>query len=362
MLADDRLVTVGEEGVEVAHEALLREWPRLRAWLQEDAEGRRVQRHLLQAAREWESAGRDPAELYRGARLTAALEWTAERDAELSAPEREFVAASRAAAEQEAERRRVAHRRLQGLFVALAGLLLLAVLAGAVALSQRGEARDAAQAADAQRLGAQALIDDHLEHALLLARAGVALDDSPATRSSLLAVLQRSPAALGVLRGDGPPLIPAALSPDGRLLAVGDDDGAVTVFDAGSRRVVGKPYVLRDGLVQQLVFSPDGTTLAVGGHEPKNEPPGALVDLIDPRTGARRLRVKLPRFPAESLWVVLSINFAPNGRDLVVQQSHNAAPDAPPSVLWRVNGRTGALDAGPLRVGRSWPVRRVGHR
>ena len=135
----------------------------------------------------------------------------------------------------------------------------------------------------------------------------------------------------------------------------------MTVFDAASRRVVGKPYALRDGLVQKLVFSPDGATLAVGGHEPKNEPPGALVDLIDPRTGARRLRVKLPRFPAESLWVVLSINFAPNGRDLVVQQSHNAAPDAPPSVLWRVNGRTGALDAGPLRVARSRPVRRVGH-
>jgi WD40 repeat protein/DNA-binding SARP family transcriptional activator len=356
VLADDRLVTVGDEGVEVAHEALLREWPRLRSWLQEDAEGRRMQRHLLHAAREWESAGRDPAELYRGARLTAALEWTADRDVELTAPEREFVAASRAAAEEEAERRRVAHRRLQGLLVALAGLLLLAVLAGAVALSQRGEARDAAQAADAQRLGAQALIDDHLEHALLLARAGVALDDSPATRSSLLAVLQRSPAALSVLRGDGPPLIPAALSPDGRLLAVGGDDGTVTVFDARNRSVVGKPYVLRDGLVQKLVFSPDGTTLAVGGHEPQNEPPGALVDLIDPRTGVRRLRVKLPRFPGGSLWVVLSIAFAPGGRDLVVQQSHNAAPDAPPSVLWRVNGRTGGLDGGPLRVGRIGPM------
>ena len=60
VLADDRLVTVGDEGVEVAHEALLREWPRLRAWLDEDAEGRRVQRHLVHAAREWESAGRDP--------------------------------------------------------------------------------------------------------------------------------------------------------------------------------------------------------------------------------------------------------------------------------------------------------------
>ena len=266
VMADDRLITVGDEGVEVAHEALLREWPRLRGWLDEDAEGRRVQRHLIHAAREWESAGRDPAELYRGARLSAALEWSAEHEAELSPPEREFMAAGSAEAEREEERRRVAHRRLQGMLVAVVGLLLLAVLAGAVALSQRGEARDAAQAADAQRLGAQALIDDHLEHALLLARAGTALDDSPATRSSLLAVLQRSPAALGVLRGDGPPLIPVALSPNGRLLAVGDDDGTVTVFDAASRRVVGRPYALRDGLVQTLVFSPDGATLAVAGH------------------------------------------------------------------------------------------------
>ena len=56
----------------------------------------------------------------------------------------------------------------------------------------------------------------------------MALDDSAATRSSLLAVLQRRPAALGVIRGDGPPLIPVAVSPDERLLAIGDEDGFVT--------------------------------------------------------------------------------------------------------------------------------------
>ena len=37
VLADERLVTIGEGEVEVAHEALLREWPRLRGWLEEDA-------------------------------------------------------------------------------------------------------------------------------------------------------------------------------------------------------------------------------------------------------------------------------------------------------------------------------------
>ena len=41
-LADRRLLTVSDGAVEVAHEALLREWPRLRGWLEEDAEGRRL--------------------------------------------------------------------------------------------------------------------------------------------------------------------------------------------------------------------------------------------------------------------------------------------------------------------------------
>ena len=49
-----RLLTISEGEVEVAHEALLREWPRLRGWLEEDAEGRRLHRHLRDAARDWD--------------------------------------------------------------------------------------------------------------------------------------------------------------------------------------------------------------------------------------------------------------------------------------------------------------------
>ncbi len=44
-LAADRLVTIGDGDVEVAHEALLREWPRLRGWLEEDAHGRHPQQY-----------------------------------------------------------------------------------------------------------------------------------------------------------------------------------------------------------------------------------------------------------------------------------------------------------------------------
>ena len=56
-LADGRLVIVSREEAEVAHEALLREWPRLRAWLEEDVDGRRLHHHLGVAAREWDTRG-----------------------------------------------------------------------------------------------------------------------------------------------------------------------------------------------------------------------------------------------------------------------------------------------------------------
>ena len=61
VLVAARLLTTGDGEVEVAHEALLREWPRLRDWLREDAEARRLHQHLIEAARGWSLAGRDPA-------------------------------------------------------------------------------------------------------------------------------------------------------------------------------------------------------------------------------------------------------------------------------------------------------------
>jgi WD40 repeat protein/DNA-binding SARP family transcriptional activator len=351
-LADDRLVTIGDGEVEVAHEALLREWPRLRGWLEEDAEGRRLHHHLRAAARDWDAGGRDPGELYRGARLATTLEWIAGHEPEVNDLEREFIGESRAAMEVQAERQRRVNQRLRALLASLAVLLALAVVAGAVALSQRGEARDAALVADAQRLGAEALSDDRLDHALLLARAGVDLHDSAATRGNLLSVLQRSPAALGVVRGDGWPLYAVAVSPDERLMAIGDERGTVTVYDGATRRPLGQ-YKIRGGLVQPgLRFSPDGSTLAVPSLDPRNGRE-ALVDLIDPLTQRRRLRIVPPRFPEKANYIVAELAFLPNGRDVAIAQLHNAPnPDGPASVLRRFDGRTGVVEGRALRVGR----------
>lgn len=113
VLAGARLLTLNEETAEVAHEALIREWPALRRWLAEDRDGLRLHRHLTESAAAWERSGRDEGELYRGARLARALEWVeqAEHGLDLTSLEREFLQAShereeREALEREAQRQR----------------------------------------------------------------------------------------------------------------------------------------------------------------------------------------------------------------------------------------------------------------
>ena len=121
-LTEDRLLTRDERSIEVAHEALLREWPRLRGWMEEDAEGRRLRGHLTRAAKQWDATERSDEELYRGARLSAALDWSTGHGAELNELERTFLHESREAGERDANRQRRANRRLKALLVGVGDL------------------------------------------------------------------------------------------------------------------------------------------------------------------------------------------------------------------------------------------------
>jgi hypothetical protein len=275
-LADSRLVTVGEGAVEVAHEALLREWPRLREWIDEDAEGRRLRRHITRAATDWDASGRDQGELYRGARLAAALDWSPEHAFELNELERTFVAESREAAEHETRAARRTNRRLRVLLAGVAVLLAAAVASGLVALAERGEARDAETAQLAQRLGAQALVEDDLDLSLLLARQAVTLADTTQTRGYLLAALLNAPKANAVMHArDVAELNGMTLSPDGTTLAVSDFYSRLFFFDTRTHERIGDPFATGAWL-DSLAYSPGGKTLAYGG--------AGFVHMIDART------------------------------------------------------------------------------
>lgn len=80
-----------EQFVEVAHEALIRSWPRLREWIDEDRSGLLIHRQLTQASKEWEKNNHDESYLYDGLRLNIAKEWAVSQIDILNVCERNFL-------------------------------------------------------------------------------------------------------------------------------------------------------------------------------------------------------------------------------------------------------------------------------
>jgi len=253
-LTDARLLTASDGEVEVSHEALIKEWPRYRGWLEEDRVGRRLHAHLAVASREWDSGGRDPGDLYRGVRLTAALDWSAQHRDELNPVEREFLRAGQSAAGRAA-------RRLRAVLAGVAALLVVSLIAGVLALAQKQHATSEARVALARQLGAEAVIEPRIDLAMLLAREAVNLDRSQQTESTLLATLLRSPAAIASFElpiGVRP--VNLTLSPDGRTLLVFANDGTLYFYDPATLRQQ-RPAIPDFNGDLNPVYSPDGSLL-----------------------------------------------------------------------------------------------------
>ena len=137
LLSFDRDPTTRGSTVEVAHEALLREWARLRGWVEGAREDVRSHRRLAAATGEWIDAARDPSFLLRGDRLVRFEVWTTSSALALAGDERAFLDASLAerTSERAVEETRTAreaaleHRsvlRLRALVAVLAALALVA--------------------------------------------------------------------------------------------------------------------------------------------------------------------------------------------------------------------------------------------
>ena len=348
LLADRRLIAVDAEAAELTHEALLREWPRLAGWLEEDAHRRRVHHHLANAARDWAERGRDPGDLYRAGRLASALECS---DDELTALEREFLAAAQERGEREAVAARRTNRRLRALLGGAMALLALAIVAGVVALGQRGQARDAAVGADAERIGATALLEKRLDRSLLLARQGVALDDTVRTRGNLLGAMLRSPAAIGMIRWDARAGHERRRQP-GRTArspsATSRATSRCSTRRPGATSPPSSPPPNHPG-IYGLAYSPDGDKLAVlytslAGNA-TGYPPGwrFLVALADAHTRRAVQRIKLPLERAGA-----SVQFSPDGRHARRDDLRRRRRRRSPLAL-RPGQRTSQRRAGALR-------------
>ena len=139
--------------IEVAHEALIREWPRYRRWVDEERESLLLERRLDAAAVEWNDNGRDASFLLAGGRLEQVERWATEGDVRLTDDERGFLEAGRYA---EDERARVASNRRRGVLAVVSVLAAFAIGLAAVAFVQRGDAER--QASRAEREASRAAV------------------------------------------------------------------------------------------------------------------------------------------------------------------------------------------------------------
>ena len=286
-----RLVISDDGVVELAHEALARAWPRLRGWLDDDTEGQRILRHLSAAADTWQSMGWPDDELYRGARLAQALEWRDRSGPDLTPVEATFLdaAETRARAEEEsalaqARTQARANRRLRGLLIGAAVLLVTALVAGGLAVRQANRAADAGEAADARRVAALSQLSDGVARSLRLALAAHDLEPSTETRASLLDALARVPQLAAVRPSEAAWL---DVAPDGTVVGLARDN-RVTFHHRDTLEELGgfDPFPAEweyEGLIANgaaVEFSPDGEQVAALMLNIND----AVVRLLDPRS------------------------------------------------------------------------------
>ena len=290
LLSFDRDPRSGTPTIEVAHEALMREWGRFRRWIDSGREQVRLHRRLATAAREWEDAGREPSYLLRGSYLAQFELLAGESTIALTELEREFVGASTAANELELARQRRQNRRLRALLAGAVGLLVLAVIAGVVALVSRSNAQHEAKVALGRQLGAEAVSEPRIDIAMLLARESLNLDRSPQTEGTLLATLLRTPAVTGTFTvpiEDRPQDVKVA--PDGKTVASVMNNNVMRIYSVRTHQETADfPAVNFD-----YAYVPRSGDLLVGSPTTGNS-----IALVNPRHGRQALR----QFTYSSLW------------------------------------------------------------
>jgi WD40 repeat protein len=352
-LTGARLLTTGtdpighERMVDVSHEALIRGWPRLREWLDEDRQGLRTHRRLTEAAQEWERLDRDPDALYRGARLAEASEWAQRNPGTLNELEEEFL---RESAETEERFRRSRVRRLRVAAAALGtGLVIVATLA-VLAFLQKGRADEQERLARSREVAALAAaeLDNDPELSLLLAieanRIARTIQAESALRNALLNSHLRT-----AFRRDGSIEPAIDLSADGSILATGSEDGTAALWDLDTGELVA---LLQDedlkgaseANIDEVALSPDGTRLLTAHGDG---------------------RVRIWRVAGGDLVTRLDARFEALGPG-----PEEGAPGPAPSAAWLPDGErviTGAGDGNALlweassgRVLETFPVAREG--
>ena len=307
--------------VEVAHEALLLAWRRLRMWLDESRDALRLQQQLSRAAREWRDSGQDGSFLLRGARLGQMESLSAQglvalteeegdflkvsisareaRQVEIEDQQRRELETARKLAETEkaradAESRRAEEQseaagRLRQRALLLAGVLVVTALLALAALFFGRQADRNATLAQSRELAAASTLrrDTDPELGLLLAVEALSTAQTAEAEQALHSALLASRLRMR-LAGHEAPIQRLAYSPDGRLIALAAaGDELATLWDTSSGRMLYEIPIPR--CCWGVYFDGESRHLATAE-------PGELFSLAiwDVATGEKRESLTLP--------------------------------------------------------------------
>ncbi|MGI9614342.1 MAG: hypothetical protein ACR2QO_15635, partial [Acidimicrobiales bacterium] len=317
-----RLLAVDDKTVEIAHEALIGGWPRLRDWIDAERQDLRFRQRVSRAATEWEAADRDPDLLWRGTPLATAVDWSVEHPDGFDLLEQEFVDAAEAArlADESASAQRAARsaRTRRRATIALAALTVASVVASIVAFTALRRATSSTEVAERQF--ANALGTSAVGQARSDPRLALRLAMESAQRSSEAPLDARAAMVQARIALSDPGLVPfgpaistpgsfkVALRPDGVIAAVADPTGPIRIYDVASGEQLGETLIAHTSGARTMAFTPDGTTLVTGATD-------NLVfswDLADPQNAGE------PRLVAESEFFVWSIAMHPTDSTIAV--------------------------------------------
>jgi len=265
--AAERLTVLDGDRAQLSHDVLLRDWPRLRGWLEEDRASWILYGQFDDAAAAWHDSHGDPSFLYRGAQLTtlrqAVTRWSAspERYPALSGTQDDFLRASQRAATRGTRRRRSG-------VAALTMLTVAAILASAFAFQQRGSYLRQRDQAIFNETSAEAfqLSANNPSLAAQLALAAYRMQPTHDLVTQLLGT-ENIPLSIPLATNSNTPIDSVTVSPDGRTLATANFDGAIQLWDVGNAahpRSLGQ-LVPDSGGIRSLAFSHDSRTLVAAG-------------------------------------------------------------------------------------------------
>jgi hypothetical protein len=318
-LVDARLLTsgrdsaTGNETVELAHEALLRAWPRLRTWVLDAHEYIRwYDRDLGPYLRRWIEAERSPDFLLPAPLLDQARRWLEEREAMLSGPPSAYIRASLQAWEDEQRAVRRA-RRSRSLAAGMSIGLVIAILLALLALQQRSQAVSNQKLAQSLVLASYASQNVSSDPALstVLALRALAIRLTAQATLALRSAVAASGPAFRVATGAANA---AAFSPDARTIVTAGVDGAARIWDIATHREVGPPFAggASGTSLPDATFSPDGRMLVTASAD-------GTVRIWDVATH-RVLAVLAGHTDA-----VTAATFSPDGRLLVTASADRTA-------------------------------------